>query len=96
MTRNELIDKITISFGRIERNKVDASVTAIVELMTVTLAKQERIEIRGFGSFSNHIRTAKMSRNPKTGEPVMTREILIPHFKPGKELKERVNATMDK
>ena len=60
-------------------------------MMVETLEKSERIEIRGFGSFSLHYRPARKGRNPKTGEPVVLPEKYVPHFKPGKELRERVN-----
>ena len=78
----------------LERPIVEASIKVILELMTDTLANKERIEIRGFGSFSIHTRKAGTSRNPKSGETIQVPERKIPHFKPGKELKERVNAQL--
>ena len=59
--------------------------------MAQTLQKGERIEIRGFGSFSLHYRAPRVGRNPKTGETVELDGKHVPHFKPGKELRERVN-----
>lgn len=59
--------------------------------MAQTLQKGERIEIRGFGSFSLHFRAPREGRNPKTGETVKLDGKYVPHFKPGKELRERVN-----
>ena len=63
-----------------------------LEQMSETLASGERIEIRGFGSFSLHYRAPRIGRNPKTGESVALAGKHVPHFKPGKELRERVNA----
>ena len=63
--------------------------------MAQTLASGERIEIRGFGSFSLHYRPSRVGRNPKTGEPVSLPEKYVPHFKPGKELRDRVDGTAD-
>jgi len=60
--------------------------------MSQELATGGRIEIRGFGSFSLHYRPPRMGRNPKTGEPVALPAKYVPHFKPGKDLRERVNA----
>ena len=60
--------------------------------MACTLQQGERIEIRGFGSFSLHYRAPRVGRNPKTGEKVELLGKSVPHFKPGKELRERVNA----
>jgi integration host factor subunit beta len=60
--------------------------------MNQALSSGERIEIRGFGSFSLHKRPQRMGRNPKTGESVALAEKHVPHFKPGKELRDRVDA----
>ena len=61
------------------------------ERMIVALVSGERIEIRGFGSFSLHLRPPRMGRNPRTGEPVAVAAKYVPRFKPGKELRDRVN-----
>jgi integration host factor, beta subunit len=71
-------------------------VKTIIEHMAQTLASGERIEIRGFGSFSLHYRAPRIGRNPKTGESVGLSGKYVPHFKPGKELRERVNASMER
>ena len=63
--------------------------------MTDALADGDRIEIRGFGSFSLHHRAPRVGRNPKTGETVKLEGKSVPHFKPGKELRERVNASLN-
>lgn len=93
MTRNDLIDNCTLRMNRLQRREIEASIHLILDLMSETLAKKERIEIRGFGSFSIHTRKAGVSRNPKTGESCQVPERHMPHFKPGKELKARVNMT---
>ena len=67
------------------------SINIIVESMSQTLESGDRIEVRGFGSFSLHYREARMGRNPKTGEKVQLDGKYVPHFKPGKELRERVD-----
>jgi integration host factor subunit beta len=67
------------------------AIKEILEQMAQTLQKGERIEIRGFGSFSLHFRAPRVGRNPKTGETVRLDGKYVPHFKPGKELRERVN-----
>ncbi|MEC9334194.1 MAG: integration host factor subunit beta, partial [Pseudomonadota bacterium] len=66
----------------------------LLEQMAQTLQKGERIEIRGFGSFSLHYRAPRVGRNPKTGETVKLDGKYVPHFKPGKELRERVDASI--
>ena len=70
---------------------LDALMTALLETMSQSLSNGERIEIRGFGSFSLHFRPPRMGRNPKSGAAVVLRGKYVPHFKPGKELRERVN-----
>ena len=70
---------------------VELAVKMILDHMAEALADRERIEIRGFGSFSLHYRAARLGRNPKTGEKVRLDGKFVPHFKPGKELRDRVN-----
>jgi integration host factor subunit beta len=70
---------------------MELAVKMILDHMSDALARGERIEIRGFGSFSLHYRAPRVGRNPKTGEPVSLPGKYVPHFKPGKELRERVN-----
>lgn len=75
---------------------VDLAISAILETISDTLASGERVEIRGFGSFSNHYRQARAVRNPKTGEVgIQKAGKFVPHFKPGKDLKQRVNKGCD-
>jgi integration host factor subunit beta len=73
---------------------VESSIKEMLEQMAQTLQKGERIEIRGFGSFSLHYRAPRVGRNPKTGETVKLDGKYVPHFKPGKELRERVNESL--
>ena len=91
MTKSDLIEKISFSHGHLSYKDVELSVKTIIEQMADRLSSGERVEIRGFGSFSLHYRAPRLGRNPKTGERVSLRGKHVPHFKPGKELRERVN-----
>ena len=91
MTKSELIESIARKQKHLPAKDVELSVKHLLELMSDALASGERIEIRGFGSFSLHYRPARMGRNPKTGEAVALAGKHVPHFKPGKDLRERVN-----
>ena len=91
MTKSDLIEKISFSHGQLSYKDVELSVKTIIEQMADRLSSGEREEIRGFGSFSLHYRAPRLGRNPKTGERVSLRGKHVPHFKPGKELRERVN-----
>src|SRR3546814_11825258 len=71
---------------------VELAVKLVLDQISNALARDERVEIRGFGSFALHHRPARVGRNPKTGEPVQIPPKRVPHFKPGKEMRERVNA----
>ena len=66
----------------------------LIDLMSNTLSSGQRIEIRGFGSFSLHYRASRLGRNPKTGESVKLDAKYVPHFKPGKELRDKVNDSL--
>ncbi len=90
MTKSELIEKLAADFPGIQVKDVEASVKEILEQMAATLASNERIEIRGFGSFSLHFRAPRVGRNPKTGDKVELDGKYVPQFKPGKELRDRV------
>ncbi len=96
MTKSELIDVIAKEQGHLAYRDVELAVKCMLEQMSQALASGERIEIRGFGSFSLHFRPPRQGRNPKTGESVALAGKYVPHFKPGKELRERVNAGMGK
>lgn len=92
MTKSELIEKIAAVQSQLSSKDVELAVKMILDHMAEALATGERIEIRGFGSFSLHYRAARTGRNPKTGEKVELAGKYVPHFKPGKELRDRVNA----
>jgi len=91
MTKSELIDLLAMKHTHLVQKDVELSVKIILEHMAQSLANGERIEIRGFGSFSLHYRAPRTGRNPKTGEAVALAPKYAPHFKPGKEMRERVN-----
>jgi integration host factor subunit beta len=91
MTKSELIDIIAAKQNQLSAKDVELAVKTLIELMSETLATGERIEIRGFGSFSLHYRAPRIGRNPKTGESVGLSGKYVPHFKPGKELRDKVN-----
>ena len=91
MTKSELIDKISASQDHLSPKDVELAIRMILERMTKTLANNHRIEIRGFGSFSLHYRAPRLGRNPKTGSSVELSGKHVPYFKPGKELRDRVN-----
>ena len=91
MTKSELIELIASKQTQLSAKDVELAVKTILEHMSQTLAVGERIEIRGFGSFSLHYREPRKGRNPKTGDAVQLTGKYVPHFKPGKELRERVN-----
>ena len=92
LTKSELIERIAERQTLLGYKDVELAVKSILELMAQTLASGERIEIRGFGSFSLHHRPSRVGRNPKPGEPGSLPEKFVPHFKPGKELRDRVDA----
>lgn len=95
MTRSELTETLAQKLTHLTYKDVEFAVKTIIEHMAQTLASGGRIEVRGFGSFSLHHRPPRMGRNPKTGESVALGDKYVPHFKPGKELRERVNETKD-
>jgi len=91
MTKSELIDAVALANGDITRKEAEFVVTTIFSSISEELAKGGRIELRGFGSFSVKKREARIGRNPKTGDAVEVPSKTVPHFKPGKELRERVD-----
>jgi integration host factor subunit beta len=91
MTKSELIDVLANKHNHLSTKDIELSVKVILEQVAESLATNDRIEVRRFGSFSLHHRKARLGRNPKTGEAVDLAPKYAPHFKPGKELRERVN-----
>lgn len=92
MTKSELIERITAKQPQLSSRDIELAVKTILEEMSAALSTGERIEVRGFGSFSLNYRKPRKGRNPKTGDAVDLQGKYVPHFKPGKELRERVNA----
>ena len=94
MTRSDLIRNIDKLQSQLSTKDVELAVKLMIDHMAETLSDGERIEIRGFGSFSLHYREPRQGRNPKTGDSVELEGKHVPHFKPGKELRERVNRSL--
>ena len=92
MTKSELIARLAQEQQHLRHADVDLAVRMILDSMSQSLADGRRVEIRGFGSFSLHYRAPRIGRNPKTGDSVALPAKYVPHFKPGKQLRERVNA----
>ncbi|MCK6408600.1 integration host factor subunit beta [Thauera sp.] len=91
MTKSELIAQLAERFPQLVAKDADYAVKMIIDAMTDALARGDRIEIRGFGSFALNYRPPRTGRNPKSGEKVLVPEKYVPHFKAGKELRERVD-----
>ena len=94
MTKSELIERIAEQQDQLSLKDVELAVKLMLEHMSQVLAAGERIEIRGFGSFSLHYRAPRIGRNPKTGDSVELSGKYVPHFKPGKEMRDRVNESI--
>jgi len=91
MTKSELIAQLAERFPQLAAKDAELSVKMILDAMTDALSRGDRIEIRGFGSFALNYRPPRVGRNPKSGEKVQVPEKYVPHFKAGKELRERVD-----
>lgn len=92
MVKSELIMQIAAKQNHLSVRDIELSVNYIVDRMSESLGSGHRIEIRGFGSFSLHYRPSRKAHNPKTGARVFTAAKYTPHFKPGKDLRDRVNS----
>ena len=95
MTRSDLIANLAYRFPNLMTKDADIAVKEILDAIGQSLAKGDRVEIRGFGSFGLNHRPARIGRNPKTGESVALSGKHVPHFKPGKELRDRVNEAFE-
>ena len=93
MTKSELIERLSQEQPHLPPRDVEFSVNAVLDHMRRALVAGDRIEIRGFGSFSLHYRPGRVGRNPKTGTAVSLPAKYVPHFKPGKELRERIDGS---
>lgn len=91
MTKSGLIERLALKQTHLMHKDAELAVKMVLDEIGNALARRDRVEIRGFGSFSLHHRPARIGRNPKTGESVKIPEKRVPHFKPGKEMRERVN-----
>ena len=95
MTKSELIDRLCMRYPQLRSQDVEETVKLIIEKICQSLEKGDRVEIRGFGSFSLHYREARTGRNPKTGDSVEVPSKSIPYFRAGKELRGRVDQNAD-
>ena len=91
MTKSELVEIIADNYGEITRREAEVVVNEIFQAISEALSNGERVELRGFGSFTTKRRNPRVGRNPKTGESVQVPGKIVPHFKPGKELRDRVD-----
>lgn len=95
MLRSELIAKLTDENPDLRADDLERVVGVILDEITEALARGDRVELRGFGAFSVRQRKARMGRNPRTGEAVKVEAKSVPFFRPGKELRARVNGGED-
>lgn len=91
MTRSDLVENLAAQFAQLTQRDAELAVKAILDAMGDALLRGQRIEIRGFGSFSTNRRPPRMGRNPRNGESVAIPERRVPHFKPGKAMREAVD-----
>ncbi len=91
MTKSELINRLAEHFPQLGVKDADFAVKVLLEALSAALVRGDRIEIRGFGSFALNYRPPRIGRNPKSGDKVSVPEKYVPHFKAGKELRERVD-----
>ena len=95
MTKSDLIARLAERFPQLVAKDADFAVKMILDALSEALVKGDRIEIRGFGSFSLNYRPPRVGRNPKSGDKVSVPEKWVPHFKAGKELRERVDSALE-
>jgi integration host factor subunit beta len=91
MIRSELVQKLCHDFPDLTQREIELVVSSLFDEITAQLAKGGRVELRGFGAFSTRQRDARTGRNPRTGETVAVDAKKVPYFKPGKEMRERLN-----
>lgn len=91
MTKSELIARLAERYPQLVAKDADYAVKTVIDAMVEALSTGQRIEIRGFGSFALNRRPPRIGRNPKSGDKIMVPEKRVPHFKPGKALRERVD-----
>lgn len=91
MTRSELVAKLTELYPNLTNAQAEKSISIVLDEITQTLAKGGRVELRGFGVFTTRKRESRIGRNPRTGETVQVDSKIVPFFKAGKELRDRLN-----
>jgi integration host factor subunit beta len=91
MTRSDLVEELANRFAQLTHKDAESAVKAILDAIGQAMVRGHRIEIRGFGSFTINRRPPRMGRNPRSGESVAIPEKRVPHFKPGKALREAVD-----
>jgi integration host factor subunit beta len=96
ITKSQLIQRVTQLASDVNPKSIESAVQLILDELSLALVQDQRIEVRGFGSFSLHRRSAGKGRNPRTGELIDLDEKIVPHFKPGKALKDRVNEVLSR
>ena len=96
LNKSDLIARLSSEFENIPEKTIEDATKQIIDLMVDTLSQNGRVEVRGFGSFSLHHREPRVGRNPKTGKSVDVAAKAVPHFKPGKALRDAVNQTANK
>lgn len=94
MTRSDLVEALASRFGQLAQRDAEFAVKTILDAVSDALVRGHRVEIRGFGSFSINRRPPRVGRNPRSGERVDIPEKRVPHFKPGKALREAVDAPL--
>ena len=96
LNRSDIIESIALKQPHLTEQQVEEVIKTMIDQMIATLSNSQRIEIRGFGSFALHHREPRQGRNPKTGHSVEVSAKAVPHFKPGKALRDAVNDTIKK
>lgn len=91
MIRSQLVETLALENPDLSARDIEAIVTTFFDEITKRLAQDGRVELRGFGAFSTRARDARTGRNPRTGETVAVDAKRVPYFKPGKEMRARLN-----
>jgi len=95
MIKSELVERIGSQNPHLYRNQVEKLVTTILDEIVSAIARGDRVELRGFGAFTPKVRTPRLGRNPKTGTDVPVPKKIVPYFKAGKEIRQRLNSTSE-
>jgi len=95
MIKSELVDRISAQNPHLYRRDVERILDAILNTIVAAMARNDRVELRGFGAFAVRLREARDARNPRTGAPLLVAKKTIPHFRTGKELRARLNRDRD-